>query len=189
MSKRWDQSVNDHRRAVREATLDSVAALIAQHGFSALTMSRIAEEAGIGRATLYKYFSDIDSILVAWHAREMERSLEQLAAASKTADAADQRLEAVLEKYAMISYEHHRTELAALLHQGEHAVRASKELTDFLRDLLAEGALAGTLRDDVSPEELALFCVHSLAAAGVLTTKAAVRRLVRVTLSGLRPPG
>jgi len=36
-------------------------------------------------------------------------------------------------------------------------------------------------------EELARYCVHALAAASGLPSKAAVRRLVMVTLAGLRP--
>ena len=46
-------------------------ALVAQHGLHAVTMSRIAEEAGIGRATLYKYFKDVEAILFAWHDRQV----------------------------------------------------------------------------------------------------------------------
>ncbi len=57
-----------------------------------------------------------------------------------------------------------------------------------IRDLLAEGAKTGKLRDDVAPSELASYCLHALAAASSLPSKAAVRRLVTVTLAGLRPP-
>ncbi len=39
-----------------------------------------------------------------------------------------------------------------------------------------------------SPEELANYCLHALAAAQTLTSREAVRRLVEVTLAGLRPP-
>ncbi|MBA2423836.1 MAG: TetR/AcrR family transcriptional regulator, partial [Actinobacteria bacterium] len=42
-------------------------------------------------------------------------------------------------------------------------------------------------RDDVSPDELASYCLHALSAAGGLSSRAAVRRLVTVTLAGLRP--
>jgi hypothetical protein len=56
-----------------------------------------------------------------------------------------------------------------------------------IRDLLTEGAEAGELRDDVAPDELASYCLHALAAASTLPSKAAVRRLVMVTLAGLRP--
>jgi hypothetical protein len=39
----------------------------------------------------------------------------------------------------------------------------------------------------VAPDELASHCLHALAAAGSLPSKSAVRRLVTVTLAGLRP--
>lgn len=52
--------------------------------------------------------------------------------------------------------------------------------------LLTEGAATGDLRDDVAPDELASYCLHALTAAGTLPSEAAVRRLVKVTLAGLR---
>lgn len=58
----------------------------------------------------------------------------------------------------------------------------------FLRQVLAEGAAAGTVRDDVPPDELATYCHHALSAASSPPSQAAVRRLVTVTLAGLRPP-
>jgi hypothetical protein len=57
-----------------------------------------------------------------------------------------------------------------------------------IRDLLAAAAEAGDVRDDVSPEELASYCVHALDGAGEHRSKASVGRLVSVTLAGLRPP-
>ncbi len=89
---------------------------------------------------------------------------------------------------ALISHEHHGTELAALLHQRKHVARAQQQLSDFIRDLLTEGAETGDLRDDVAPDELASYCLHALTAASSLPSKAAVRRLVTVTLAGLRAP-
>jgi AcrR family transcriptional regulator len=185
--KLWNETVEEHRRAVREATLDTTAALVAEHGLRSVTMSQIAEETGIGRATLYKYFSDVEAMLVAWHERQVSGHLEHLAELREQAGDAGDRLEAVLEAYALIHHEHHGTELAALLHRGEHVARAWHQLRDFIRDLLAEGAETGDLRDDVAPDELASYCLHALSAAGSLPSKAAVRRLVTVILAGLRP--
>ena len=54
MPKLWTETIDEHRRAVRDATLDATGALVAEHGLASVTMSRIAEETGIGRATLYK---------------------------------------------------------------------------------------------------------------------------------------
>jgi AcrR family transcriptional regulator len=186
--KLWSETIDAHRRAVRDATLDTTAALVARHGLASVTMSQIAEETGIGRATLYKYFSDVEAILAAWHERQVTGHLAQLAEVRDRAGDAGERLEAVLEAYALISQEHHGTEVAALLHRGEHVARARQQLRSFVRDLLAEGAGTGELRDDVPPDELASYCLHALTAAGGLQSKAAVRRLVTVTLAALRPP-
>jgi hypothetical protein len=58
-----------------------------------------------------------------------------------------------------------------------------------IRDLVTQGMETGHLRDDVAPDELATYCLHALTAASSLPSKAAVRRLVGVTLAGLRSPG
>jgi hypothetical protein len=76
--------------------------------------------------------------------------------------------------------------LVALLHRGEHVGRAQQHLTSIVRDLLAEGAENGDVRGDVSPGELAGYCLSALAAAGSLPSEAAVRRLVQVIIDGLR---
>jgi hypothetical protein len=64
---------------------------------------------------------------------------------------------------------------------------ARRQLHDMIRELLAEDARTGEIRDDVSPDELVRYCPHALTAASTLPSKAAVRRLVRLTLAGLRP--
>ena len=186
MPKLWNDTIEAHRRSVRDATLDTMAALVAEHGLASVTMSRIAAETGIGRATLYKYFPDVEAILLAWHARHINGHLEHLAEVRGRAGAPGERLKAVLEAYASISREHRDTELAALLHRGERVARAKQHLSDFIRDLLIEGAKAGELRDDVAPAELANYCLHALTAASSLPSKAAVSRLVTVTMAGLR---
>jgi hypothetical protein len=92
----------------------------------------------------------------------------------------------VLEAYALISHEHHGTELAALLHRGEHVARAHRQLSHLIRDLLTQAAETGDLRDDVAPDELSSYFLHALDAASSMPSKVAVRRLVAVTLAGLR---
>ncbi len=187
MPKLWNETIEAHRRAVHDAILASTATLMAQHGLGSVTMSRIAEETGIGRATLYKYFPDVEAILLAWHERQVTSHVEQLVQVRDRAGAAGERLKAVLETYALIAHEHHGTELAAQLHRGEHVTRAQQHLSDLVRDLLREGAQIGTVRGDVAPEELASYCLHALAAASSLPSTAAVRRLVAVILDGLQP--
>ncbi|MFC5824164.1 TetR/AcrR family transcriptional regulator [Nonomuraea insulae] len=190
MPKLWNETIDKHRAAVRDAALDAMAKLVAEHGLVALTMSQIAEQAGIGRATLYKYFPDAHTVLTAWHEREITAHLDQLAAVVDPADPAVVRLQAVLQTYAHIQRHragHHGSELATLLHRGEHVERAQRRLRDFIQHLLAEAAQAGDLRDDVPADELAGYCLHALTAASTVTGQEAVHRLVAVTLDGLRP--
>jgi AcrR family transcriptional regulator len=186
----WNETIEEHRHAVREATLDATAALVAEHGLRSVTMSQIAAETGIGRATLYKYFPDVDAILLAWHERQVTAHLAELASVRDQAGDAGERLEAVLETYALIrhgSHGHHDPEIVTFLHRDEHVDRAQQHLSELIRDLLTEAAKTGAVRNDVAPDELASYCLHALTAAGRLPSKAAVHRLVAVILDGLRP--
>jgi AcrR family transcriptional regulator len=187
--KLWTDTVEEHRRAVRDAALDATARLVGEHGLTAVTMSKIAAETGIGRATLYKYFPDVESVLIAWHERQVAGHLEQLARIAERPGSPGERLEAVLDAYALLARcRPHGTDLAALLHRGEHVGRAHRQLARLVEELLARAAGTGEVRSDVAPGELAGYCLHALAAAGGLPSEAAVRRLVAVTLAGLRPP-
>jgi AcrR family transcriptional regulator len=186
--RRWNETVESHRRGVRDAILDTAARLVAEHGLRSVTMSQIAAESGIGRATLYKYFPGVEEILLAWHQRQVGGHMEQLAEIGGRPGSAGERLRAVLEAYALIVHEHHGSDLAAMLHRGEHVDRAQQHLSDLIRNLLAAAVETGDVRDDVTPAELAGYCLHALAAASSLPSEAAVRRLVTVTLAGLRPP-
>jgi AcrR family transcriptional regulator len=187
--KLWTETIEEHRRAVHDAALDTTAALVAEHGLASVTMSRIAAETGIGRATLYKYFPDVEAILAAWHARHVTRHLEHLAAVrDQAASSPAGRLEAVLTAYALITHQRPQgTEIASLVHRGQHIAQAEQQLLSFISDLIAGAAQAGELRDDAAPSELASYCLHALTAAGSLPSEAAVRRLVAVTMTGLRP--
>lgn len=119
--------------------------------------------------------------------RQVGSHLAQLAAMSHQAGDAVERLQAVLEAYAFMRHEGRDSELAALLHHGPHLAHAEQHLRDLVQGVIASGAKAGELRDDIPADELATFCLHALSAANDLRSKPAVHRLVQVTLAGLRP--
>jgi AcrR family transcriptional regulator len=186
----WTETIEAHRREVRDAILDTTAALVAEYGLRSVTMSEIAEETGIGRATLYKYFPDVDTILFTWHERQISGHLEHLARVRDQAGDPWERLEAVLEAYALISRQsrgHYDRDLAAFLHRDDQVARAQQQLRGMIRDLLSKAAETGAVRGDVAPDELASYCLHALSAASSLPSKTAIRRLVTVILAGLHP--
>ncbi|MEV0269344.1 TetR/AcrR family transcriptional regulator [Hamadaea sp. NPDC050747] len=189
MPKLWTETIDAHRTALRDAILDATATLVAEHGLVGLTMSQIADRAGIGRATLYKYFPDAQAVVAAWHERQLTRHLEQVRAAADPAVPAADRLQAVLRAYAQLrhaSHAHHDSDAALALHETRHADQAHQTLRGFVRDLITEGARAGQLRSDVSADELAAYCLAALNAAVALPSRAAVDRLVKVTAAGLK---
>jgi AcrR family transcriptional regulator len=183
----WEATIEAHRQEVRDAILDTTVALVNEHGLLSVTMSQVAEQTGIGRATLYKYFPDVEAILLAWHEGNVSKHFEYLSRlAGQAGDNPRAQLVAVLEAYALTRYHHpHDSELAAFVHRPEHLVRPQQQVSDFVRTLIAAAAKAGEARDDVTPDELAQYCVHALNAATTLRSKAAVHRLVGVILSGL----
>ena len=197
MPKLWDETIEAHRRSVQEATLETTAQLVAERGLRGVTMSEIAEKAGIGRATLYKYYPDVETILAVWHQRQISQHLSHLAEVRDRTQGPVDRLRAVLAAFAGIQRERIRhdhgqpsgSELAFLLHTDDQVARAHHELHGLIGELITEAAAAGAVRDDISPAELAGYCIHALEAAGHAPSEEAVSRLVTVTLAGMRPDG
>jgi AcrR family transcriptional regulator len=189
--KLWTATIEAHRREVRDAILETTATLVAEHGLLGVTMSQIAEETGIGRATLYKYFPDVEAILLAWHDRQLAVHLDQLAEARDSVTGPGERLEAVLEAFAHVtrrSRGHQDQGFAELLHRDTRIERAHRQVHAMIRDLVVAAAEAGEVRTDVPPDELARYCIHALAGAAGQRSSAAIGRLVSVTLAGLRSP-
>lgn len=185
MPRLWTDTIEAHHEAVREAVLDQASALIAKEGLAALTMSRLAEASGIGRATLYKYFSDLQDVLAAWHERHVAGHLRQLhAAREQTSDSLD-ALETVLLTYAMSLWKQRGEALAGVLHKLPHVRSARDGLTHFVRELLEAAAKEGRIRTDVSVIELSAYALAAMEAATECGSAAAVKRLVAMTMQSL----
>ena len=193
MPKLWSETIQAHRRDVGDAILDTTVTLVAERGLRAVTMSQIAEHSGIGRATLYRYFPDVEAILGAWHQRHVAGHLARLAEVRDAARSPAARVATVLAVYAQIAYERGRhlpgPDVARLVHREEHMGGLPAELHRLVRDVIAESAASGDVRADVPADELATFSISALDAAASLTSRAAVDRVVSVTLTGLRPVG
>lgn len=193
MPKVWARTIDDHRRQVSEAILAATSRVVADEGLLGVTMSRIAEEAGIGRATLYKYFSSVTEIVTAWHERQVEQHVTQLHEASLRAGTPTERLRRVLTAYAESISKVDAGDLSVLVHRQPHVMDAERRLREIVQALLVEARGAREIREDVSAQELTTFCLHALSGASRATSRAAARRLVALTMDGLdaspRPRG
>ena len=186
--KLWEESIDGHRRAVRDAIMKAAWQLAEEHGPLALTMSQVAEAAAIGRATLYKYFPDVESILVAQHTQQVDGHLHALEQLRTGPGPVNSRLLAVLRAYAEICFhraQHSSTGISVLVHRGPELADAQQRLRRVFAELIEEAAAEGLVRTDVSPEQLAEYCLHALPAASQAAKRDEVAWLVRVVLDGL----
>lgn len=191
MPKLWTETIATHRHEVRHAIMDTTWTLATRHGPMSVTMSQIASQAGIGRATLYKYFPDVEAILLARHGEHVQRHLGDLRALRDQTDDPTDRFKAVAHAYAHICYhraKHGTLELSALTHQPEHLAEPEQQLRDLFENLIEDAVRAASVRTDISPRELANYCVHALGAASTLPTGAASDRLAELVLTALLPP-
>jgi len=179
MPKLWTDTIEAHRQSVHDAVLDAAATLIAETGLTAVSMSAVASATGIGRATLYKYFPDVGTILAAWHARQIARHLTKPAEPMA-------RLQTVLEAYVHNAFGS-RGHAQGMPHSAAHVAQGRAHLRSFLARLIEEAGNAGTVRRDIAADELAAYALAALDGAAQLTTKAAIGRLLELTLDGMRP--
>ncbi len=167
MPRIWADTIDSHRHQVNGAILDATAELIAEQGPLSVTMSAIAQRAGIGRATLYKYFPDVESILGAWHTRDFAGHLNRLTALS---EADDVTLEDVAEFVCTQRRSHPRRKGADVVGTLAHTLAGADgnvggaiqhEIIAVLIGLLTRLADRQQVRDDHDPELLALWLLHA----------------------------
>jgi AcrR family transcriptional regulator len=191
MPQLWAETVQAHRAEVRDAIVDAAAELVRRRGLLAVTMSQIATAAGIGRATLYKYFPDVEHVLAAWHERQVAAHLAVLAAIGEQPGEAAARLRAVILAYGEICQQrqqHSDTALGAALHRNTAPDDRPEQLLAIFTGLITEAAASEAVRRDVPSAELAAFCINALEAASSTATPAALTRLVDVVWAGLTAP-
>jgi AcrR family transcriptional regulator len=168
----WDESVASHKERLRATIIDAAIDLVRDRGRNDVAMSAIATRAGIGRATLYNYFPDVDHILAAYVVDEFDRFHASLDAELADTVGALARLTVVVT--ATVQY------LASGRHQAGAAIMGlddfsppAQQLVDgvmagFRERLVAvvdEAVTAGLLRPDIDPGFLALGLHHLLGAA------------------------
>ncbi|MFC8732310.1 TetR/AcrR family transcriptional regulator [Luteimicrobium sp. NPDC057192] len=190
MPKLWTSTIETHRHQVRTAVVGAAGRLVEERGLTGVTMSGIAELAGIGRATLYKYFADVDAILAAWHDDQVAGQVARLSALGAQPGTAAERLRRVLTAYAEAQRHPDHGAAAgqvALLRARPGAHGPAGALPGVVAGLVAAAAAAGAVRDDVPPAELAAFALAALSGTGAGGAGASPGRLVSLTLDALAP--
>ena len=189
--------------AKREAILDVAAGLFARYGFRKTSVADIIRDAGVARATVYKYFSTKEDIFHAVIRREMQDMLCRVREeVEKESTTRDRLRAAVLTHAAEIRkkvnvYRVTTTALSDIIPRSEKEVaRLAEESLSVYAWILSEGVKAGEVAvDDVETTAWSII----LAFKGILTMTATgqieermtgvIDTLLDIIWNGLTPRG
>jgi len=165
----------------RERIVDAPTDVIAEDGPNA-SLDKIASTAGVGAGTRYRHFPTRNDLLAAVFTGRIEALCDEAAALrenSEPPDALQRRLVAMLD--------HAMTDnglLEALALTGSKPeIDCSAMILDAASALLDQARHAGTIRSDITPDDL-LRLVIGIGLAN--DTPSQARHLPNVTLDGLR---
>ena len=86
----------DRRNGVRDRILETTNRLLARYGYKRMTMAELARESGVGKGTLYLYFSSKQEVALSSIDRLIEQLAERLREIAAEQKPVTARLEAML---------------------------------------------------------------------------------------------
>lgn len=161
----------DSRRA---QLIEAAARVFSHRGYSASRVSEIATEAGVGKGTVYEYFSSKEDLFFAVFEDHQERIRERVDRVLTDGGSALERLEKLLAEAAAIAEddrELHGVTLdfwSASIGSGAAdkfettCTRLYCHYRRILADLIREGQAHGMIRSTVEPETVAIAVVAAL---------------------------
>ena len=141
---------------IRETILDATDTLLERHGYHRITMEDIAQEAGVGRRTIYLYFRNREDVCLACADRIFANLHQTLQSIAACGDAPVERLQQILLTRVLFmfdraqdNYQKYLDLFAAVrpayLARREKYVEAEALL---LQEVIAEGIRAGDFSDE-----------------------------------------
>jgi AcrR family transcriptional regulator len=173
----------DHRVRQGDAIAGAALALLLEQGASALSMAAIATAADISRQTLYRYYPDIDAVLVGV-AELIASHDDHLDAHVRARPDPTAQLDALI--HAVTAAAGHDNPggaaLVATLPPAARNVltRHEQRITDLLAEILSNGIGQGAFRPDLEPARDAALVLGLAAAADPDDAERAVTLIHRI---------
>jgi len=185
--------------------LQAATEVFAEQGFAAVTVAEIADRAGIGKGTVYEYFSSKDELLFAvfeWMNQRIFERFEELLAEGGTTP---ERLRRMLDIASEVTCE--QVDMQAVVLDFWAASRGTKSEERYNQscletfrsyrrlaaDVIREGQAAGDLNPDIDPEATAVMMVAAIDGLGVqiffdreLDASAITANFAELILTGLK---
>jgi AcrR family transcriptional regulator len=179
----------EHLDARREEILEGARRAFARHGYEGATVAKLEEEIGVSRGAIFHYFPDKWSLFFELAARDQHELLTMLV--EQGLDATLRHLTTESPDWMGVYLEvtrHLRTNPALL---EEFQKRGGEELEQRVRRWFMDMYESGTLREDVSREDLVAFInivANGAALARALDLELNADALVKLFHTGIDPP-
>jgi AcrR family transcriptional regulator len=173
----------------RARLLDAARAAFAS-GSTTVALEQIARDSGVGIGTLYRHFPTREALVEALYRQELD-DLCASAADLLAAHSPERALRAWMDRFA--GYVVAKREMAAALRASYAAgtvsvSQARSQLADAMRTILDAGVAAGTLRDDVRPEDIVATIVGMFAATSLDGGHEQLERMFDLLMNAVRRP-
>ncbi len=169
MDADWLTTVANHKQRQAMQIGRAAANLALREGLASVTMSGLAREAGVSRATLYNYVPDVATAIRHYLRVQQETFAVHVSSAVAEASGAEDKLRRyIAEQVAYVASPDHRV-AAALMDAG---IRPESETSahsggtpTLLRDILVDGSEAGDFTSRTNPETQAVLISRLLYSA------------------------
>lgn len=160
----WREQLADARIGLRHAIQDAAVRLVAELGMPNVSMSAVAEAAGVSRQTLYNHYPDLESIVLDAARTEIETARDFMVDAVESAPDAAVALELFVRGTLSGSGDNDLVVSGSGMSPGgEGEVMAMLEpIHQQLRAILERGVEEGTFRTDLDPEAVSEVLFHMI---------------------------
>jgi AcrR family transcriptional regulator len=163
------------REQKRNQIVQAAARVFAVHGFEAATVAQIAQEAQVGKGTIYEYFKSKHELIYAvfeWFMDLMSRGALDIL--NQEGGSPSQKLNETVEYLMAVTYQHHEffglvMEFWSAAIQAEHHENLTRvikksyaEFTGMFESLIKAGVDCGEFRPDLNTRALAVGLVAVL---------------------------
>ena len=151
MPKIIGESLASHRELTRTRLFDALGSLMAEQPFESITMSQIAERAGVGRTAVYNHFADREVLLLAYMRQVTEEFTSVLSERLSTEPDPLMRLRLYIRSHVQMTSRYHvkagmglRRQMSdrGASHLHDHVGMVGEVLISILDDAMGRGLIA-----------------------------------------------
>jgi AcrR family transcriptional regulator len=146
--------------------LAAAAALLAEHGYAALSMATVADRAGVAAGTLYKHFSGKVALIAEVFRSIVSREVEVVREAAASGSAPE-RATAVIETFARRALKSPRRAYVLLVEPVDPVIDELRlEFRRAFRDVITDAIERGVADGELPPQNAALVAAALVGALG-----------------------